>query len=316
VRRYDLDGAEVWTRQFGTSQATHAAGIAVNSGGAYVLGQDVPDAFRDEWETFEPFPGFQAESGAVFLAKFEKAPAPPAAAAPHILPGCIVNAASYAGGGVTPGEVVAIFGSAIGPPEPSAPAADSAPATSLAGTRILFNGVPAQLLYVSATQSTAVVPAEVFGQASVDVQVEYQGVRSDAVTAPVLSARPGLFSADGTGQGQGLIRNQDGSLNSPSNPAARGSVITLYLNGAGQYGSGTDGGPPVSVFFDLGNNEHLVEQRQAEVVSTGAAASSIGAPLAVQVRIPADAVDTGPAVRFVLFAGSHWTAFQVTLALR
>jgi uncharacterized protein (TIGR03437 family) len=40
---------------------------------------------------------------------------------------------------------------------------------------------------------------------------------------------------DGSGFGQGYILNSDGTLNSPSNPAAAGSAITLYATGAGAF---------------------------------------------------------------------------------
>jgi uncharacterized protein (TIGR03437 family) len=43
----------------------------------------------------------------------------------------------------------------------------------------------------------------------------------------------GLSTADSSGSGQGAIFNQDGSYNSPSNPAARGSIVTLFGTGEG-----------------------------------------------------------------------------------
>ena len=51
--------------------------------------------------------------------------------------------------------------------------------TNLADTRILCNGLPPPLLYVSSKQSSAIIPYAVAGRTSVDVQVEYQGARSD-----------------------------------------------------------------------------------------------------------------------------------------
>src|SRR6185369_4403762 len=154
------------------------------------------------------------------LARIEKALVTLPATRPHIYWECVVNAASYVGGGVAPGEIVTIFGAAMGPSElvRLRVAEDSRLATTLAETRILFDGVPAPLLYVSDRQSSAIVPYAVAGRPSVDVQVEYRGVRSDAVTAPVLASRPGIFSLDGSGRGQGAILNEDGSVNSPSNP--------------------------------------------------------------------------------------------------
>ncbi len=56
---------------------------------------------------------------------------------------------------------------------------------------------------------------------------------SNAVTVPVQATAPGIFAADGSGTGGGAILNQDYSLNVRLNPAARGSVIAIYLTGAG-----------------------------------------------------------------------------------
>ncbi len=45
-------------------------------------------------------------------------------------------------------------------------------------------------------------------------------------------AAPGIFTTTGV-NGQAAAINQDGSLNSASNPAARGSVVSLYATGQG-----------------------------------------------------------------------------------
>ena len=313
VRKYDPDGTEAWTRQFGTAQATWASGVVVDAIGVYVAGGVRPDGFRDWWELAPPEILETVEPASAFLAKFEKSPAVVTGAGPRIFRDCVVNAASYLGGGVAPGEMVTLFGSAIGPlePAPLSLTEDGSPATTLAETRILFNGLPAPLAYVSDTQSTAIVPHAVAGRTSVDVQVEHKGARSEVVTVPVLRSRPGIFSVDGSGQGQGVILNEDGSINSPSNPALRGSIITIYATGEGEADLGE-----ISVFFDLGNNEYLVQAKRAEVLSAGGVSGAVAGVLQVKVRVPANAEDTGDAVPFALFIGSHWTVFQVTMALR
>ena len=244
VRKYDLDGAEVWTRQFGTADAAWASGVAVDASGVYVVGQEGTAQVRDAEELFNVFAPANPGSAA-FLAKFEKTAAALAGSGPRIFPDCVVNAASYVGGGVAPGEIVTLFGSAMGPSElvRLRLTEDRRLATTLADTRILFNGVPAPLLYVSDKQSSAIVPYAVAGRTSVDVQVEYRGVRSDPVTVPVLASRPGIFSLDSTGQGQGAILNEDGTVNSPSNPARRGSIIS-YLRDRRRRGGPGRGGRP------------------------------------------------------------------------
>jgi len=114
VHKFDLDGAQVWTRQFGTADAAWASGVAVDASGVYVVGQEGIQAL--ESELFNVFAPANPGSGA-FLAKFEKTAAAPAGSGPRVFPDCVVNAASYVGGGVAPGEIVTLFGSAMGPSE-------------------------------------------------------------------------------------------------------------------------------------------------------------------------------------------------------
>jgi uncharacterized protein (TIGR03437 family) len=323
VRKYDLDGAEVWTREFGTSQATWASGVTVDADGVYVVGQEGTAQVRDDLELFNVFAPVNPGSTA-FLAKFEKAAAP-AGSGPRIFPDCVVNAASYVGGGVAAGEIVTLFGATMGPSElvRLRVTEDRRLATTLADTRILFNGVPAPLLYVSDKQSSAIVPYAVADRTSVDVQVEYRGVRSDPVAVPVLASRPGLFSLDSTGLGQGAILNEDGTVNSPSNPAPRGSIITIFGTGGGEAAAGVVDGEivsgvlprtslPVSVFFSRGLYE---EWGQGEMLYAGGSPGSVAGLLQVNVRVPANA-GTGERVPFAFLIGSQWTVFQITIALR
>ena len=45
---------------------------------------------------------------------------------------------------------------------------------------------------------------------------------------------PGLFAQNSSGSGTGAILNQDNSLNGPSHPAAKGSIVQVFLTGEGQ----------------------------------------------------------------------------------
>ena len=324
VRKYDLNGTEVWTREFGATGGASASGVAVDSSGIYVVGQEgssVVEAALD----LGAFP----DAGGAFLAKFDKTAAAATGAGPRIFPDCIVNAASYVGGGVAPGEIVTLFGSGMGPSDvASLRLTDNRTlATTLADTRILFNGVPAPLVYVSDKQSGAIVPYSLAGQTSVDVQVEYKGVRSDPVTVPVLASRPGIFSVDASGQGQGAILNEDNSVNSPSNPARRGSVITIFGTGGGEAAAGVLDGQlvgsalpmtslPVSVFFDIGLGDEGPPAKQGEVLYAGGSPGSVAGLLQVNVRVPANATVAGDKVPFALIVGSQWTVYQATVALQ
>lgn len=148
----------------------------------------------------------------------------------------VTNIASYATGSVAPGEVVALFGSAMGPS--SIVTAQLDPATglvssNLAGTQVFFDGVAAPIVYTEAQQVAAVAPYELAGKSSTVVAVNYNGVPSGSLTIPVVAAQPGLFSSDSSGHGQGAIYNQTGTANSASNPAAQESVVTLFGTGEG-----------------------------------------------------------------------------------
>ena len=155
----------------------------------------------------------------------------------------VMNGASYGTGAVSPGEVVTIFGTGLGPVNPAGMQLDSAEFSTmlLAGTQVLFDGAPAPMVYSSAGQVSAAVP---FGlqAATTQIQVEYLGQTSQALAEPVSPVTPGIFSLDGSGRGQALALNEDGSLNSPGNPASAGSAIRVYATGLGQMSpAGQDG---------------------------------------------------------------------------
>jgi uncharacterized protein (TIGR03437 family) len=170
----------------------------------------------------------------------------------------LVNAASFESQAVSPGEIISIFGLSVGPPEDAAAIVEEDRIqTELGGTRVLFDAVPAALVYVSSSQINAVVPYSVAGQPTTLVQVEHGGAWSNIVTLDVAEASPGVFTLTQTGAGQAAALNveADGSLtvNGAGNPVARGGVVVLYATGegvtdpAGTDGEIVNGEPPLPV---------------------------------------------------------------------
>jgi uncharacterized protein (TIGR03437 family) len=164
-------------------------------------------------------------------------------AASGVTVSAVTNAAGPALGVIAPGEIVTIYGSGLGPAAGAQFSVDPVTGmvdSTLAGTRVLFGGVAAPILYASATQVNAIVPYEIAGQAQVAMQVTYQASASAqastsaALTLQVAGAAPGVFTVSKTGSGQAAAINQDGSLNGPSNPAAKGSYVSVYFTGGGQ----------------------------------------------------------------------------------
>jgi hypothetical protein len=124
---------------------------------------------------------------------------------PSIAANGVLNAASYLGGGVAQGEMLAIFGSGLGPDTLAGLQLDSRGyvSTALAGTQVLFDGTPAPLIYALAGQVSAMAPYAINGKGSTQLQVVFQRQSSNTVSVPVVSAMPGIFTLDRSGSGPG-----------------------------------------------------------------------------------------------------------------
>jgi uncharacterized protein (TIGR03437 family) len=230
----------------------------------------------------------------------------------------LVNAASYSPA-VSPGELVAIFGSSLGPGAPVGVQLDASGrvATAIGDTQVLFDGVASPMIFASASQVNVVVP---FGVAAgtTEVQVQYHGQASLSLPMIVVPAAVGIFTVNSSGVGQAIALNQDGSPNSPLDPAAPGSAITLLATGAGQWlPAGVDGAivgagelprPILSVHA-------LVGGQPAEVQYAGAAPGIVEGVIQVNLLIPA-ASQTGAAVPLLLQVGDSTSQPGITLAIQ
>jgi uncharacterized protein (TIGR03437 family) len=236
----------------------------------------------------------------------------------------IDNAASNQFLGIAPGEIVTVKGSGLGPAQlvSARAGADGLYPTQLGGTSVQFNGIAAPLLYASATQVAAVAPYGVTGPA-VQVTVTYQGQTSIPATIRVFAAAPGLFTADGTGAGQAAAINQDGTINSASNPAPIGSVISLYATGGGQtLPAGVDGqvstselatqSLPVRAYIGL---QPVLSTAQLQYA--GPAPGEIAGVMQINVPLPLG-LQPGSAVPVAIFVGTVGSSSQsnVTIAVR
>ncbi|HYI94126.1 MAG TPA: PQQ-binding-like beta-propeller repeat protein [Bryobacteraceae bacterium] len=298
VRSYDVAGNEQWTRQFGTARTETAGSVAVDKDALYVSGSVRGGTTH----------------GSLFLAKLAKTPSVQDTFRPRISWECVLNAANYAGGAVSPGEIVNIFGVNMGPAEVLRVRSDAKAPTSLGDVRVLFDGVAAPLLFVSATQVNAIVPDDVARQSSVVIEVEHRGVRSQPLTLPVAPTHPGVFTSDGSGEGPAVILNEDGSINSPQNLAERNSVLTFYVTGAGL--AITPRAKDILVFFaDPRNEDTMGTGSSAEVISASSASGGVAGLLEIKVRAPEWAL-TGPSIAFDVQIGSAYTDLSVTVALR
>jgi uncharacterized protein (TIGR03437 family) len=236
---------------------------------------------------------------------------------PTFTAGSITNAASFQSGSIAPGEIITIFGAHLGPTRlTSFYATDPTHLTkSISGTRVLFNGFPAPMIYVSAGQLSAIVPYSVAGSPTVTAQVEYNQVKSDPIQAPVSATAPGLFMRNASGAG--AILNQDGSLNTPATPAAVGSTIVLFGTGEGQTSPpGVDGllatavfpKPNAAVSVTIGGVDAKVEY-------SGAAPLEVAGVFQINVDVPG-AVTPGDAVPVIVKIGNSVSQKNLTVSVR
>jgi uncharacterized protein (TIGR03437 family) len=236
-----------------------------------------------------------------------------------IAAGGVLSAATFLGGGVSPGLIVTLFGSGLGPAvlAVNAAGADGKFSTTLAGTQVLFDGVAAPLIYASSGQTSAIVPYAVAGKASTQVKVVYQNVSSAAQTVTVVPAQLGLFSSNSSGSGQGAILNQDNSVNSASNPAKRNSIVILFGTGEGvTTPPGVDGQTALGPVYPKPNTSVTVKigGSDGQVLYYGAAPTLVAGVLQVNVKIPAGIPDGNATVQ--IFEGSSGSPSTITVAVQ
>ncbi len=242
---------------------------------------------------------------------------PAVGAAPSASAAGVVNAASFQGGPVSPGEIVTIFGSNIGPAALAGAALNRFGFVDglVAETAVLFDGAPAPIVYVSAGQTAVIVPYSVAGKQQTQMVVEYQGRRSAPVGLPVAATALGLFSANNSGTGNGAIVNENGTFNSPDNPAPKGTIITLFGTGEGQTNpAGIDGRPAATVFpKPVTPMTAKVGGIDAEMIYFGAAPGLVAGLFQANVRVPMESASGSVAVTVSVGAGTSQGGLTVAV---
>src|SRR5581483_561376 len=218
---------------------------------------------------------------------------------------CIANAASLAAGrngrgidgSVAPGEIVSFFGAGFD-----------------AGSElnITFDGKPAPILCADTGEINAVVPFQTGSSGNtLTVVLVHQGSQTiGGFELPIAPASPGLFTSgggrlfpdEGIGGAQLAALNEDESVNSASNPATPGSIVSLFMTGVGAYNIAMKDGdtgplvPPypmpvlgVSAAFISQYTGFVVPNEHADVVFAGQAPGLVAGVVQVNIRIPEDA---------------------------
>jgi len=207
----------------------------------------------------------------------------------------VVNAASYQGGPVASGEIVTVYDSTYGPASLvlGQPDATGKFPTSVGGVQVLFDGVPAPLLYASADSGVgAIVPFEVAGKQQTVVEYLYNpgsgAAVSNTATLPVAAAAPAIFALNESGSGPGAILNLDYTVNSASNPVSAGGYIQVFGTGGGAIVGGATDGAPASGAANLATQPvtATIGGVAAKVVYAGTAPGLVNGAMQVDLQIP------------------------------
>jgi uncharacterized protein (TIGR03437 family) len=219
----------------------------------------------------------------------------------------VTSAASYAHV-YAPGQMVVVWGAGLGPAQQASLQLDTngLVSTSVAGVRILFDGIPAPIVYATSTQCSAVIPYFGATNPTTHVQVEYQGVRSDPFQIAVSPTAPGLFTADSSGQGQAAAP-----------PVSRGSVVTLWATGEGLTDPpGVDGRPALAVVpKPLAAVSVTIGGQPAMVQYAAAAPGEIPGLFQIDAQIPMN-IQPGNQVPVQIKVGAFTSQSGVTLAIQ
>jgi uncharacterized protein (TIGR03437 family) len=250
---------------------------------------------------------------------------PTAATAPLAPIAAVTNAASYATGPVSPGELITIFGSGIGPATAAYATMDPSTrklATTIGGVQVLFNGIPAPMIYASGTQVSAVVPYEMAPVANPSVWINFAGQTSNTYQVTSTVTAPGLFAQNASGSGPGAILNQDNSLNGPGHPAAKGSIVQVFMTGEGQTTPQPVTGaittatlpPPQVTPAPLAAIQVLIDGQPATYTYAGEAPGMVAGLMQINVRIPS-AAPSGP-VPIQVWIGGHVSQIGITVEVQ
>jgi uncharacterized protein (TIGR03437 family) len=236
---------------------------------------------------------------------------------PSINSGGVVSAASFMtapNNQVAPGQLVAIFGqnflasgsvNANALPLPTELGPQNTTVTACGHSLPLYNVFPSQI--------NAEIPLECPASGSMIATITV-GSQSGTQTFTLAPAAPGIFTADGSGAGDGVIVHADNSLVSSAKPASGGEEVVMYTTGLGatnpSFATGTAANQinttvlPVTV---------TIGGKDATVAYRGLTQGFVGL-YQINVIVPSGLTGSQPVV--VTVGGSYASRAGVTMSLR
>jgi uncharacterized protein (TIGR03437 family) len=174
----------------------------------------------------------------------------------------------------------------------------------------LVDGVAIPLLYVSAYQINAEIPAPLGGveNGSAEIQVVIQAVTQEASGSTMLpsfraAVDSSIFGIFLNPDGSVAAINQDGTLNSASNPAKAGTIVGIWANGFSASVGPVDGAVASSANNWCAYCEVYLGSFSETVAYAGAAPGLIDGAMQINFMIPATLSSASPMQVEVNFNG-------------
>ena len=245
-------------------------------------------------------------------------------APPSLNTGGTINNASFAPNApVAPGSLVSIFGTGL---SDTNQAASGVPLpVTLGATSLTLGGIPVPLIHAFPLQVDAQVPWELAGQSQAQLAIVTDDLNGNTTSVPLAQFSPGLYTATGTGAGQGAILiNGTTTLAAPANsqyngqPARRGvDYIEIFATGLGPVTNPPATGAPApsaALAWTTNTVTVAIGNVPATVSFAGLAPGWVGL-YQVDVEVPANA-PVGDAVQVALSVNGVPATNQVTMAVQ
>ena len=208
----------------------------------------------------------------------------------------LLNGGSFQQAQAAPNTILSLFGANV---------------SCTPAPQVLVNGVPAQVLFASATQINFVVPAGLGSTGNASVQIVCNGVTTQAGTLAFASVNPSIFTQTENGIGQGAVLNLNYSLNGPQSPGIPGSYLLVFGTGFGDLGpAGADGLQRLILPVTA-----TIGGVAAQVVYAGEAPFFTSGLQQINILIP-EGAPTGLTVPIQLFVNGASTQSGVTIAIQ
>jgi uncharacterized protein (TIGR03437 family) len=156
---------------------------------------------------------------------------------------------------------------------------------------------------VSSEQINAIIPFGV-AQNPATLIVTSNGSPSNSARLGVVHATPGVFTSGGIWQNYPVAAalNQDGSINSASNPAAAGSIVSIFATGLGALTTQPADGslivgpvlPSLTTRVLIGSGAQFLD-----IPYAGPAPDEVAGVMQVNFRLPSTLTGAPPIIMFV-----------------